>query len=95
MNAPGIFFQMGGFKRRAVMSNTQRAVTPGWSPGNAEFDRWNATCSETKQVKSAKHQARDRKGKGKQGGKFGRFSSRNSNSKYNLQRKNEQDLGHE
>jgi hypothetical protein len=71
------------------MSNTTRKVDHGWAPGTEAFDKWNATRPEKKQIKSVKHQTRDRQPKGRQGGKDGRFIKGVRNSRWNLLRKNE------
>jgi len=71
------------------MSRTIRAVDHGWEPGDPEFDKWNSSRPANKQCQSKKHQCSDRKGRGKEGGKHGRFCNHLKNSKYNLLRKND------
>jgi len=78
------------------MSDTRRRVSPGWHIGDRAFDEFNASLRRLhipgvtqRPVESDKDQQKDRSGKGKQGGRFGRFINHGKNALWNLQRKTE------
>lgn len=70
------------------MSNTIRKVQPNWGPGYLDFDTWNDARPNAKQVKSVKHQTRDRKGN-RYGveARHGPFKHGYKNDRYALKRK--------